>query len=444
MSETIYALASGAGRAGIAVLRLSGPAADAALSALSSPSGAPLPPPRRATRIRLCDPRSGAPLDDGLALRFPGPASYTGEDVVELHIHGGSAVLAAVFEALARLPDLRMAEPGEFTRRAVLAGKMDLTAAEGLIDLIDAETEAQRKQALRQAEGALGALYDEWRERLVPALAHLEAAIDFPDEDLPENLAAKIEPVLTAVKADMRAHLDDSRRGERLRQGVQVAIVGPPNAGKSSLLNVLAQRDAAIVSATAGTTRDVIEVRLDLGGFPVLAADTAGLREARDDIEAEGIRRARRWAGTADLKIAVFAVDDPAAAGAAADVVDRDTVVVLNKVDLGEPDWIPPPALGCFKVSVATGQGIEALVDGLTEAVADRASVGAAPLMTRARHRAAVTECVEALDRATSASLPELAAEDLRLAVRALGRITGAVDVEDLLDVIFRDFCIGK
>lgn len=444
MSETIYALASGAGRAGIAVLRLSGPAADAALSALSSPSGAPLPPPRRATRIRLCDPRSGAPLDDGLALRFPGPASYTGEDVVELHIHGGSAVLAAVFEALARLPDLRMAEPGEFTRRAVLAGKMDLTAAEGLIDLIDAETEAQRKQALRQAEGALGALYDEWRERLVPALAHLEAAIDFPDEDLPENLAAKIEPVLTAVKANMRAHLDDSRRGERLRQGVQVAIVGPPNAGKSSLLNALARRDAAIVSATAGTTRDVIEARLDLGGFPVLAADTAGLREARDDIEAEGIRRARRWAGTADLKIAVFAVDDPAAAGAAADVVDRDTVVVLNKVDLGEPDWVPPPALGCFKVSVATGQGIEALVDGLTQAVADRASVGAAPLMTRARHRAAVTECVEALDRATAASLPELAAEDLRLAVRALGRITGAVDVEDLLDVIFRDFCIGK
>lgn len=442
MSETIYALASGAGRAGIAVLRLSGPAADAALSALSS--DAPLPSPRRATRVRLRDPRTGAPLDDGLALRFPGPASYTGEDVVELHIHGGSAVVAAVFEALGRLPDLRMAEPGEFTRRAVLAGKMDLTAAEGLIDLIDAETEAQRKQALRQADGALGTLYDDWRDRLIPALAHLEAAIDFPDEDLPENLALKIEPVLESLKAEMTAHLDDNRRGERLRQGVQVAIVGPPNAGKSSLLNALAQRDAAIVSATAGTTRDVIEVRLDLGGFPVLAADTAGLREARDEIEAEGIRRARRWAGAADLKIAVFAVDDPAAAREAEDVVDADTVVVLNKVDLGEPDWTPPPALGCFPVSVATGQGIDALVAGLTAAVAERASVGAAPLMTRARHRAAVTDCAEALDRAAAAPLPELAAEDLRLAVRALGRITGAVDVEDLLDVIFRDFCIGK
>jgi len=441
MSETIYALASGAGRAGIAVLRLSGTAADAALSALSD---APLPPPRRAARVRLRDPQTGTPLDDGLALRFPGPASYTGEDVVELHIHGGSAVVAAVFEALSRLPDLRMAEPGEFTRRAVLAGKMDLTAAEGLIDLIDAETEAQRKQALRQADGALGALYDDWRGRLIPALAHLEAAIDFPDEDLPENLAAKIEPVLAALRAEMTAHLDDSRRGERLRQGVQIAIVGPPNAGKSSLLNTLAQRDAAIVSATAGTTRDVIEVRLDLGGFPVLAADTAGLREARDEIEAEGIRRARHWAGAADLKIAVFAVDDPAAARDAADVVDLETIVVLNKVDLGEPDWTPPPAIGHFPVSVATGQGLDALISGVTEAVAARIDVGAAPLMTRARHRAAVTECAEALDRAVAAPLPELAAEDLRLAVRALGRITGAVDVEDLLDVIFRDFCIGK
>jgi tRNA modification GTPase len=441
MSETIYALASGAGRAGIAVLRLSGTAADAALSALSD---APLPPPRRAARVRLRDPQTGTPLDDGLGLRFPGPASYTGEDVVELHIHGGSAVVSAVFEALGRLPDLRMAEPGEFTRRAVLAGKMDLTAAEGLIDLIDAETEAQRKQALRQADGALGALYDDWRGRLIPALAHLEAAIDFPDEDLPENLAAKIEPVLAALRAEMAAHLDDSRRGERLRQGVQIAIVGPPNAGKSSLLNILAQRDAAIVSATAGTTRDVIEVRLDLGGFPVLAADTAGLREARDEIEAEGIRRARHWAGAADLKIAVFAVDDPAAARDAADVVDLETIVVLNKVDLGEPDWTPPPAIGHFPVSVATGQGLDALISGVTEAVAARIDVGAAPLMTRARHRAAVTECAEALDRAVAAPLPELAAEDLRLAVRALGRITGAVDVEDLLDVIFRDFCIGK
>jgi tRNA modification GTPase len=250
--------------------------------------------------------------------------------------------------------------------------------------------------------------------------------------------------VLAALRAEMAAHLDDSRRGERLRQGVQIAIVGPPNAGKSSLLNILAQRDAAIVSATAGTTRDVIEVRLDLGGFPVLAADTAGLREARDEIEAEGIRRARHWAGAADLKIAVFAVDDPAAARDAADVVDLETIVVLNKVDLGEPDWTPPPAIGHFPVSVATGQGLDALISGVTEAVAARIDVGAAPLMTRARHRAAVTECAEALDRAVAAPLPELAAEDLRLAVRALGRITGAVDVEDLLDVIFRDFCIGK
>jgi tRNA modification GTPase len=291
----------------------------------------------------------------------------------------------------------------------------------------------------------LGRLYDGWRSRLIAALAHLEAAIDFPDEDLPENLVSAWQAEISALAAEMAQHLDDNRRGERLRQGLMIAIVGPPNAGKSSLLNLLARRDAAIVSARAGTTRDVVEVWLDLAGLPVLAADTAGLREAADEIEAEGVRRARQWAGTADLKIAVFAADEAPADGL--DVVDRDTLVVVNKIDLGPARWKREFAeLEPYEISLKTGEGVERFLAALSASVRDRmaAGTGSAPLLTRARHREAVGVCREALDRALVADLPELAAEDLRLAARALGRITGAVEVEELLDVIFRDFCIGK
>jgi len=445
MVRTIYALASGAGRAGVAVIRISGSDADAALAALG---GNPKAPPRVARRVRLVDPDDGVALDDGLALRFPGPHSYTGEDVVELHIHGGPAVIGAVLGALGRQPSLRLAEPGEFTRRAVLAGKMDLTAAEGLLDLIDAETEAQRKQALRQAEGALGAIYEEWRARLVSAMAHFEAVIDFPDEDLPASVEAGLRGELEVLQQEMEEHLADGGRGERLRDGVHVAIIGPPNAGKSSLLNVLAQRDAAIVAASAGTTRDVIEVRLDLGGYPVVLADTAGIREAGDAVEVEGVRRAWQRAEAADLRIAVFATDAPPErehADGIGTLVDSNTIVALNKIDLGAPTWRPKnPGLGVFGISVRTGDGIDAFLDALGTAVRDRIGAGSATLMTRARHRECVTAAAAAVQRAGRAELPELAAEDLRDAARSLGRITGSVDVEELLDIIFRDFCIGK
>ena len=446
MSATIFALASGAGRAGVAVIRVSGPEADAVFTALARRTP---PDPRVATRVALRDPDSGDPLDDGLAIRFPAPRSYTGEDVVEFHIHGGAAVIAALLDVLGRCPELRLAEPGEFTRRAVLSGRMDLTEAEGLIDLIDAETDAQRRQALRQAGGALRDLYDGWRERLISGLAHLEAAIDFPEEDLPENLVSAHRGEILGLIDEMARHLDDDCRGERLRQGLMIAIIGPPNAGKSSLLNVLARREAAIVSARAGTTRDVVEVSLDLAGFPVLVADTAGLRDATDEIEAEGVRRARRWAGTADLKIAVVAADAveggsfPGLAG----LIDRETLVVINKTDLAETAWSPDGApIDIYKVSLKTGGGLEAFLSGLAGIVRDRMGQGpaGAPVITRARHRAAVEQCRLALTRSLGAVLPELAAEDIRIAVRELGRITGAVDVEDLLDVIFRDFCIGK
>ncbi|PGH55188.1 tRNA uridine-5-carboxymethylaminomethyl(34) synthesis GTPase MnmE [Azospirillum palustre] len=442
MNTTIYALATAPGRSGVAVVRISGPGAGSALAALT---GRPLPAPRRAVLTKLRDPKSGDALDDALVLRFTAPASFTGEDVVELHLHGGRAVVTGVIEALATLPGLRLAEPGEFTRRAFENGKLDLTEAEAVADLIDAETTAQRRQALRQMEGALGKLYDGWRERLTRALAHIEADIDFAEDDLPGGVADAVRPVIAGLAREIASHLDDGGRGERLREGLHIAIVGAPNAGKSSLLNALARRDAAIVSARAGTTRDIIEVHLDLGGYPVVLADTAGLREAAaDEVEEEGIRRARDRAARADVKVAVFdAATLPDLDPATLDLIDRDTVVVFNKTDLAAATDLRPD-LSPILVSAQTGDGLKLLEEKLTEFSADRLAIGSAPSLTRARHRAALTECRESLLRALEAPLPELAAEDVRLASRALGRITGRVDVEDLLDVIFRDFCIGK
>lgn len=466
-SGTIYALASAPGVAGIAVIRMSGPGAGKALEALTGQKAAPAAP-RHARRVRIIDPNTSGPIDDGLALWFPGPASFTGEDVAELHVHGGHAVVQGVLEALGSIGGLRMAEAGEFTRRAFENGKMDLTAAEGLADLVAAETAAQRTQALRQLEGELGRMYESWRERLLAALAHREANIDFSDEDLPAGIAAAADAELAGIEREIAGHLADKRRGERLRSGLLIAIIGPPNAGKSSLLNLLARRDAAIVAASAGTTRDVIEVHLDLGGFPVIVADTAGLRDVNgtdggDAVEAEGIRRARLKAKDADLRLAVFDGETwPETDAMTEALVDEDTLVVINKSDLGEPK--PPRQVAGQKalaISALTGDGIDELlaaidtrVQGMMGILSDpgqppgRELPSASPALTRARHREALEECREALGRFLAATdrdkMPELVAEDLRLAARALGRITGRVDVDDVLDVIFRDFCIGK
>ena len=439
MSDSIYALASGRGAAGIAVIRVSGPAAGPALIALAGTR----PTPRRATLARLRSPGGGGALDTGLVLWFPAPASATGDDVAEFHVHGGRAVIDGVLLALAARPDLRLAEPGEFTRRAFENDKLDLTAAEGVADLVAAQTESQRHQALRQLDGELGRLYESWRSRLLHALAHAEAYIDFPDEDLtgtgpPQDLRG--------LSDEIRRHLNDRHRGERLRDGLQVAIVGAPNVGKSSLMNRLARRDVAIVSATAGTTRDVIEVQLDLGGYPVVIADTAGLREASGDVEGEGVRRALARAGAADLRLAVFdAALWPETDPATTALVDADTLVVLNKCDLTTPP--PEPRLNgahATALSAQTGAGMDTLLSALSREAATRLELVDVPSLTRTRHREALTDCLAALDRCGAATLPELAVEDLRLAVRAVGRITGRVDVEDLLDMIFRDFCIGK
>lgn len=441
MEATIYALSTGSGRAGLAVIRVSGPAAGEILAGLL---GGDLPRPRRAHRSVFRQPETGAPLDDGLALWFPAPSSYTGEDVAELHIHGGRAVISAMLEAVGRFSTTRLAEPGEFTRRAFLNDKMDLTSVEGLADLIDAETEAQRRQALRQAQGALGAVYESWRGRLMRVLAHVEAMIDFPDEELPEGLMGRSNYEISALEAELTQHIEDGSSGERLRSGVDIAIIGPPNAGKSSLLNLIAGREAAIVSETAGTTRDVIEVRMDLGGFAATILDTAGLREALEAIEAEGVRRARDRATEADVRIAVF---DGSAPLSEDDTLYSEgmTFTVVNKSDIADQTTaFPVGDQGVFLVSAKTGAGIEALMAALTTAVSGLCAGGDAPLITRARHREAALECLTALRRSQSAALPELMAEDLRQAMRALGRITGVFDVEDLLDIVFHDFCIGK
>ncbi|MGE5503630.1 MAG: tRNA uridine-5-carboxymethylaminomethyl(34) synthesis GTPase MnmE [Actinomycetota bacterium] len=440
-SDTIFALASAPGRAGVAVYRLSGPGAGRALEALT---GKALPPPRTAVRARLSSP-DGQVIDDGLALWFPAPRSFTGEDVAELQLHGGRAVASALAEALLGL-GLRPAEAGEFSRRAVVAGKLDLTRAEAIADLVEAETAAQRRQALRQLDGALARLVDEWRARLVRAMAHLEAAIDFSDEGIPDEVAEDVAAEVATLAAELDGHLADGHRGERLRDGIAIAILGAPNAGKSSLLNRIAGREAAIVSAHAGTTRDVIEVHLDLGGWPVMVADTAGLRDAAEEIEAEGVRRALARAESADLKLAVFdagLLPDLDAATLA--IVDGDTLVVANKAELGQGP-LPWTVAGrpVFATSARQGTGIDALVAAIEAEVATRFEGAGSPVLTRARHRAALEETVLALRRFDATAGLELAAEDLRLAARALGRITGRVDVEDLLDVVFRDFCIGK
>ncbi len=419
------------------MVRVSGPAAEAALAALL---GGRLPAPRRAALRTLR--HGGEALDRALVLRFPAPASYTGEDVVELHLHGGPAVIAAVGEALVAL-GCRPAEPGEFTRRAFLHGKLDLTEAEGIADLIAAETEAQRRQALRQAEGGLARLQAGWARRLAALLARQEAFIEFEEEDLPGDLDARVAAEAAALRGEMLAQLGEAPRGEALRAGLSVAILGAPNAGKSSLLNALAGRNAAIVSPVPGTTRDVVEARVVLAGVPVALLDTAGLRETADAVEAEGVRRALARAEEATLRLLVFAADAPEPDAGTLALAGDGAVLVANKLDAAPV----PPALaarGALGVSGRTGEGLDALRARLDREVAARAGLSANAGLTRPRHRAAIAEAAGWLARLPDAPLPELRAETLRSALAALGRLAGRVGVEDILDLVFSEFCIGK
>jgi tRNA modification GTPase len=465
--DTIFALSSGRPPAAIAVVRMSGPQAGAALERLIGR----IPAARHATLARLRHPLTGEVIDEGLALWFPGPNSETGEDIVELQLHGGRAVIAAVLAALAGLPGLRPAEAGEFTRRAFENGRMDLTAVEGLADLVAAETEAQRRQAFQHLKGLLGARAETWRKRLIEALALVEAGIDFPDEDdVPRDLIARAL-ALTRPLADEIVQAA-AGRGERLREGMRIAIAGPPNVGKSTLFNRLAGREAAIVSPLPGTTRDVLELHLDLGGYPVTVLDTAGIRDAADSIEREGVRRAGEQVSTADLVLWVVdatAIDAQAPFAAFPSAAQLSSAampwMVLNKMDLlsaGDQQRIESefskeaanlcaahsnkPGVNVNFVSSTTGAGVDKLVNALARCSSGFFTAEPA-LVTRERHRAHLNEAALALrdaERAAQDGREELMAEHLRLATRALGKLLGRVDVEDVLDVIFRDFCIGK
>lgn len=423
--DTIYALASARGKAGVAVLRLSGPLAHDAVARLVTA----LPAPRTAALRRLI--WQGEMLDQALVLLFEAGASFTGEAVAELHLHGSGAVVQAVLRALSSLPGLRLAEPGEFTRRALENGCLDLAQVEGLADLIDAETEAQRRQALRVLSGAIGQRAEGWRARLIRAAALIEATIDFADEDVPVDVRPEVLLLIDAVAAELRDEAGGARAAERIREGFEVAIVGAPNAGKSTLLNALAGREAAITSEVAGTTRDVIEVRMEIDGLAVTLLDTAGLRDTEDRVEQIGIHRAIARAEAADLRVFLLSGEDVPL------IVPRgDDITVRGKADLGGDG-----------VSGKTGQGLTDLIAGIGSRLSQR-SAGAG-VMTRERHRLAVERAIGAMESARleverGADRAEIAAAELRVAIRALEALVGRVDVENLLDEIFASFCIGK
>ncbi|MDZ4373098.1 MAG: tRNA uridine-5-carboxymethylaminomethyl(34) synthesis GTPase MnmE [Phenylobacterium sp.] len=445
MTDTIFAPATAAGRAAVAVVRVSGPRTRQVLDALIGG----VPPPRRAVLKRLED-ADGRTIDEALVLFFAGPASYTGEDAAEFHVHGGTAVMHALVTELSEL-GLRLADPGEFTRRAFENGKLDLAQAEGVADLVDAETEGQRRQALDQLGGRLSHVQARWMDALTEALAMLEAAVDFPDEEVPANVAARARPVIAGLIVELERAVSDAERGERVREGYRIALIGAPNAGKSTLLNALAGRDAAIVTATPGTTRDIIEVPLVLAGYKVVVADTAGLRETADEIEAEGVRRARTWAAGADLRI--WLVDGSAEPPATAPLELRaEDLCLITKRDR------PPGPGGAWAAAQArrldlsvaefTAQGpgdLAWLESTIEERVIEALAAASPPAATRLRHQELLTEAADRLRHALGQEMHlELAAEDVRLAARALDRITGRMDTEQVLGRIFSTFCIGK
>ena len=437
--DTILALASGSLHAATALIRISGNAASTTANIL----GFKLQKQRLASVAILKD--GERKLDEALVIFFKGPRSYTGEDVMELHVHGGRAVIEAVINTLQKQGGFRIAEPGEFTKRAVLNGKMDLTKAEGINDLIQAETEAQRVQSFAQVDGALSEIAFGWREKAIKMAAHIEAYIDFPDEEIPESTLTSLGDEMSVLIRDIEKGLNDGRRGEILREGFRVAVIGPPNVGKSTLVNWLSKRPVSIISEQPGTTRDVLEASLDLGGYPVIIADTAGLRASTDPIENEGIKRAQEWAKTANSRLILLEPSTEAGFLERLKPNPECDLVVLNKIDLLPRDFKKQETLA---ISLKDEIGLDKLLNGLKKIVSKSMVGQEPPVITRTRHREALQSCLNSIKSAKTALLsdeePEIVAEELRAATKSLGRVVGAVDVEDLLDVVFGDFCIGK
>ena len=444
--KTIYALSTVLGKSGVAVIRISGSKAFDVVRLMTSLKTDEIKP-RYAYFVKLKDIAGQQILDKCLLLYFKAPNCFTGEDIIELHTHGSRAVISAVLNNLSRIPDFRMAEPGEFSKRAFYNQKMDLTEAEGLADLIDAETEAQQKYALRQMEGNLKNLYEDWREKLVNIMAHLEAYIDFPDEEIPENIVSEMNNTVFKLKNEIKEHLSSDNIGERLREGFRVVIVGRPNAGKSSLLNAIAKRDVVIVSDIAGTTRDAIDVHLDLNGYPVIITDTAGIRETEEAIERQGVEIAYRKIEDADLLLCLYdASQDTVQVFEKIEKTFKNKMIyIANKSDnLTKEQCSEIKKQGITLISVKQQQGIDIVLNKISAVINDKFTSNSNLLITRARYREALNEALRSLDLFNLNKEIELSAEDIRLAAREIGKITGRIEVDEILDKIFGSFCIGK
>ena len=442
---TIYALSSGPGVSGIAVIRISG---KNAAEVVKKMTGSKLPPPRVATLTKFNKNGAKKLIDEGVIIWFPAPNSYTGEDLAEFHVHGSRAVVKAMHSAISKIKNCRLAEPGEFTKRAFQNGRINLLKAESIADLISSETEIQRKQALKIMSGKSADKFNLWREKLLKILSRVEAKIDFPDEDLPKKIITEVQKTTNSVLSEIKKTLDDQKVGERIREGFKIAIVGPPNSGKSSLLNYLSKRDAAIVSEIAGTTRDVIETHLNLDGYPVIASDTAGIRSSKNEIEKKGMKIALKRAEDADLKLVIVSVKNVDFTGVLRGLLTKNAILVLNKSDL-----IKGKLNSKFKkyenvlISIKNDSNLNKLITKIKKKLKNKFTTNEDILITRERHRQSLTNCVEHLEKfkkKKSAQDFDKAAEDLRLATRHLGMIVGKVDVEELLGSIFNDFCIGK
>ena len=442
---TIYALSSGPGIAGIAVVRVSGKDTSKVIKLIT---GKDLPAPRVATLRKMNNINTNELIDEGLIIWFPGPQSYTGEDLVEFHVHGSRAVVTALHASISEIENCRLAEPGEFTKRAFQNEKINLIKAESIADLVSAETEIQRKQALAIMNGKSSDKFDSWREKLLKILSHIEAKIDFPDEDLPENIIFEIKKTSEQVSNEIKKILEDEKVGERIREGFKIAIVGPSNAGKSSLLNYLSKRDVAIVSEIAGTTRDVIETHLNLDGYPVVLSDTAGIRDSKDEIEKRGIKLALKRAEEADLKLLVIEPKNLDFTGFLKDLFDENSILVINKSDLLQKNLDEQiKKLEHVLISIIKNSNLDILIDKIKNKLKNKFISNEDILITRERHRQHLKQCVDHLKNFSKKNKNDdfdKAAEDLRLATRHLGMIVGKVDVEEILGSIFNDFCIGK